>query len=254
MNDANNTEQTSDYARFLASLKSLRVPHLADNIEELMQSPPDRPVDVWSVLAECAQNEVDRRKSNRYARSLREANIRYPGATLDEHIHDPQRQLDVSTINLLADGQWVQKGKNVLITGLTGAGKSYLASALSVAVISHDMRVLYAPARRFLDELNTYAESSRLHARVDELTKIHLLVLDDFGMDPLDVNACRNLFEVISARDGCGSTMIVSQLPVADWYELFASNIHADAILDRLTQRAYRLTMTGPSMRQRDLS
>lgn len=175
--------------------------------------------------------------------------MKYPAADLDEAIYNPERQLDVHVIEELSKCEWIEQGKNLVITGKTSSGKSYLANALCICALRQFKAARYMKANQLINELSkaekldVYQEELNLFAGYD------LLVVDDFGLMNLDVNKCRNLFEVFDSRDPHKSILIISQFPVSTWYDIFQNHTYAEACFARLLSRAYRLEMNGKNMR-----
>lgn len=140
--------------------------------------------------------------------------MKYPAADLDETLYNPERQLDVRIIEELSKCEWIEQGKNLVITGKTSSGKSYLANALCICALRQFKTVRYMKASQLINELSkaekldTYQEELNLFAGYD------LLVVDDFGLMNMDVNKCRNLFEVFDSRDPHKSILVISQFPV----------------------------------------
>lgn len=139
--------------------------------------------------------------------------MKYPAADLDETLYNPERQLDVRIIEELSKCEWIEQGKNLVITGKTSSGKSYLANALCICALRQFKTVRYMKASQLINELSkaekldTYQEELNLFAGYD------LLVVDDFGLMNMDVNKCRNLFEVFDSRDPHKSILVISQFP-----------------------------------------
>ena len=185
-------------------------------------------------------------------RFLKQAHLRYPDAVLDNTIYDPARKLDATTIERLATCQWIDEGKNLLITGMTSSGKTYLSNALCVAALRQLKTVRYIRANILMLELEQARLKSEYLQYVTSLAKLDLLAIDDFGLMELDLDKCRDLFEVIDGRDGKKSTIIISQFPIKTWFDLFHEHTYADACLARITdkRRSYRLEMNGISMRE----
>ena len=136
-----------------------------------------------------------------------------------------------------------------MITGQTGSGKSYMANALAISALRQFKTVKYCKASQLIDELNRAEALDTYREALAHLVSFDLLVIDDFGLMDLDLDKCRDFFEVIDSRDNLKSTVIVSQLPVKSWYDLFADNTYADACLDRIIHKAYRLELNGKNMR-----
>lgn len=174
----------------------------------------------------------------------------HPTADFDSAIYEEDRMLDTHTIELLQQCKWLDDTKNLLITGSAGEGKTYIANALCIAALHHHKTVKYIRASTLLQE----SEKARLNAHtydyVNQMAGYDLLVIDDFGLMELDMDKCRYLFEIIETRDSKKPTMIVSQLPVSKWWDLFKDNTYADACLSRMTAKAYRLECNGRDMRK----
>jgi len=177
------------------------------------------------------------------------ASLKYPVADFDDTLYDPARQIDTHTVELLADCTWINDGRNLIITGSTGTGKSWLSNALCVSARRQFKTVRYIRANILMNELEQANITDRYLEYINQMSRYDLLVIDDFGLMQLDLDKCRNLFEVIDCRDCRKSTMIVSQFPVTAWYDLFADNTYADARLNRMIYKAYRLQMDGKNMR-----
>lgn len=194
--------------------------------------------------------EADARDTRRLASRLKAAKLRYPAAIEDIDFRTP-RGLDRSVIASLAGAGWVSRGHNVLITGATGCGKSFVACALANAALRQGHTALYVRTPRLLEELARGKADGRYVRQLTQLARVSLLVLDDFLLSPAPVEACRDLLEVIEDRAQRRSTAVVTQMPVDKWHAAMADPTLAEAVLDRLCQASHRIAMTGPSQRQR---
>jgi DNA replication protein DnaC len=210
----------------------------------------------WSDLAFedrlglLVDREADARDSRALARRLKTAKLRYPAAIEDLDLRSP-RGLDRSVIAHLASGAWVTNGHNLIVTGPTGVGKSWLACALANSALRAGHSALYIRAGRLVDDLAIGRADGRYARLLSNLARVNLLVLDDFLLTPANVEACRDLLEVIEDRAGRRSTLVASQLPVDNWHPAMADPTLAEALLDRLLAASHRIAMKGPSMRQR---
>lgn len=197
-----------------------------------------------------ADAETDARDSRRLARRLKDAKLRYP-ATLEDIDFRSPRGIDRSLIASLAGAGWVTRGHNVLITGATGCGKSFLACALANAALRQGHTAVYLRTPRLSEDLTRGRADGRYIRILAGLARVSLLVLDDFLLTPAPVEICRDLLEVIEDRAERRSTLIASQMPVDKWLAAMADPTLGEAILDRLCQASHRITLKGPSMRRR---
>src|SRR5919108_1066916 len=195
--------------------------------------------------------EAEARDSRRLALGLKAAKLRQEASVEDLDFRTP-RGLDRAVILHLAQAGWVAAHHNVLISGPTGAGKSYLACALAHAAVRRGHTALYVRAPRLLAELALSRGDGRYVRRLAQLARIGVLVLDDFLLTPPNVVEAKDLLEVIDDRSQLRSTVVVSQLPVENWHAALAAGdpTLADAILDRLIHNAHRLALKGNSMRR----
>ena len=195
--------------------------------------------------------EASWRENRRLATRLKAAKLRHQATVEDIDFRAP-RGLDRALILSLAQADWVANRHNLLISGATGCGKSFLCCALAHAAVRHGHAALYVRTPRLLDDLAVTRGDGRFHRLLTQLTRVSLLVLDDFLLTPASLDQARDLLEVIEDRSQLRSTLVASQLPVESWHAALADPTLADAILDRLVQNAHRITLKGPSMRRRE--
>jgi DNA replication protein DnaC len=189
-------------------------------------------------------------RHNRYIdRSMKNAKFRYK-ATIEQVDYNPTRGIDKNHIHLLADGNFIEKNENVLITGSTGTGKSYLASAIGHQACQLGYKVLYTNTSRLLAQLKMAKADGSAIKEMARIEKQDLLILDDFGIQPYDLIGRTCLMEIIEDRHGKRSTIITSQLPVKQWYDVIGEKTIADAILDRIIHNAQRIQLKGESLRK----
>lgn len=194
--------------------------------------------------------EWDDRQHRKIKRLTSAARFRY-SAQLEELRYEPQRQLDRNLIQRLAQGDYITKAENVLITGSTGVGKSYLASALGHQACEQGYKVFYANINRLFTQLKVAKADGSYLQKIARIEKQDLLILDDFGLKPIDHAKSLLLMDLLEDRHAKRSTIIAAQIPVASWHELIPESTLADAILDRLLQQAHRINLQGESMRKR---
>jgi DNA replication protein DnaC len=227
----------------------MRLSGMADAFLAQAKKPNSDLVAFDSRFEAIVNHEWELRFNNKFRRFLKSASLRYPHADFDERIYEPDRMLDTASIESLSTCEWIDEGRNLIITGATGAGKSFLSNALCVAALRKFKTARYIRANALMNELDQARVKSTYIEYVNHIAGLDLLVIDDFGLMDLDLDKCRDLFEVIDSRDARKSTMIVSQLPVNSWYELFSDSTYADACLDRMIYKAYRLELNGKNMR-----
>ena len=195
------------------------------------------------------QAEWEQRENKKFNRYLRQAHFRY-AASVEEVDFTAHRGLDKNQLLRLADGSFVQKKENLLITGATGVGKSYLASALGHQACLLGHKTLYFNTQKLFSRLKMLKADGSYGREINKIERTDLLILDDFGMQPLDTGGRMILLEIIEDRHGRKSTLISSQLPVAKWYEIIGDSTIADAILDRMVHTAHRIELKGESLRK----
>jgi DNA replication protein DnaC len=190
------------------------------------------------------------RDNRKLARLLKDAELRIPSACIEDVDSAVGRGVDRALLRQLASCTWSTEHLNVLITGPTGVGKSYLASALGQAACRRRLRVVYRRMPRLFDELalaRVEGSYARLLAR---LAKTDVLILDDLGLSAATETQRHDLLEVMEDRYGKTATVVTSQLPVSKWHEWLGDPTLADAILDRLVHNAYKVELRGPSKRK----
>lgn len=202
-------------------------------------------------LALLVQREIDWRDGKRLTRLLKAAKLKVCGACIEDIDWRASRGLDRNLVGALAGGDWLRHGQNVLITGATGVGKTWLACALAQQAARSGFTVLYTRAPRLLEELRVAHGDGTFGRRLAQLARIDLLAIDDLAIAPITAAERNDLLELLDDRVGTRSTMITSQLPVTAWHEWLDDPTLADAILDRIVHAAHRITLKGESMRRR---
>lgn len=194
--------------------------------------------------------EAAERGAKKLATRLRFAALRHAACVEDIDMRSP-RGIDTSVMAHLIDGGWIDRHENLLIDGPTGLGKSWIACALGHKACRDDRRVMYHRVPRLFQAL-ALARGDGRHSRVlKSIERTELLILDDWGLSVLTATERRDLLEILEDRQGRGSTIVTSQVPVNQWHEVIGDPTLADAILDRLVHNAHRLTLTGDSMRRK---
>jgi DNA replication protein DnaC len=234
----------------LERLHELQLRGMARAFEEQMQMPDLGELSFAERLGLLVDREAADRESRRLARRLKEAKLRLEAAVEDLDFRIP-RGLDKRLVLSLASCGWIDQRLNVLITGPTGVGKSYLACALAHKACRDGYTVLYHRLSRLLGELALARGDGRYPQLLARLGKARLLVLDDWGLEPLTDTHRRDLLEILEDRYDRRSTLVTSQLAVKHWHDALGDPTLADAILDRLVHNAHRIELDGESIRKR---
>jgi len=233
----------------LDKLTQLRLPAFRAALEEQLHNPQYSDLPFQDRLGLLVDRECIRRDNNRLQRRLRAARLSLP-ATVEDLDLSPSRGIDRRLVLQLAQGEWINQHLNILVLGPTGVGKSFLACALAHSACRHNFTVRYQRTSRLL-QLITLAHADGSFAKLlDTFARTHLLVLDDWLRDPLTRSQSQDLLEILDDRYDRSSTMVVTQVPVAEWHARFPDPTIGDAILDRLVHNAYRLCLKGESRRK----
>jgi DNA replication protein DnaC len=200
-------------------------------------------------LALLLDREMTYRHDKKLAARLRYARLRQQ-VLVEDVDYRATRGLDRPLFQKLVTGDWIDAHDNLIVCGPTGIGKSWLACALGHKACRDNRSVLYHRLPRLFDAL-ALARGDGRHARLlKTLSRVDLLILDDWGLVPVTLDQARDLLEIIDDRHGRGSTIVTTQLPIEHWHEMIPNPTIADAILDRLVHNAHRLTLKGESMRK----
>ncbi len=233
----------------LDKLLELRLTAFREGLREQSSNPHYADLSFEERLLLLVELECTHRSGSRIKRRLKLAEFPNPAA-IEDLDFSPERGLDRRLILELAQCTWVDKALNILILGATGTGKSFLASSLGVAACRLGYSVRYVRTSRFLHSLAQARQDGSYLNFLRSLKKTEVLILDDWMRDPLQLPAAQDLLEVFDDRFGKTATLIVSQVPVADWHPRFPDPTLADAILDRTIHNAYRLALLGDSQRK----
>lgn len=202
------------------------------------------------MTALLVDSEWDDRHNRSIERTLKNARFRYK-ATIEQLDFTLERGIDKNQIHRMADGEFINRKENILITGSTGTGKSFLASAIGHQACGLGYKVLYSNTGRLFTQLKMAKADGSVIRELAKIEKQDLLILDDFGIQPFDQPSRASLLEVIEDRHGKRSTIITSQLPLSRWHDVIGEKTVADAILDRIVHNAQRLELKGESLRRK---
>ena len=247
----NKSEMTMMMNTTLNQLRGLRLETMAQALEQQLHTSGMAAMSFEERLALLVDREVHGRQDRRCARLLKAAKLKYPQAAIEDLDGCSTRGIERAAVMSLALGEWVQAGHAVLITGPTGAGKSWLGCALAQHACRRGHSAYYQRVPRLGEELRIRHAAGTFTRWLDTLKNTDVLLLDDWGMAALDAQTRADLLEIIDDRASTRATIITSQLPIEHWHEWIGEATTADAMLDRLMQSHHRLTLTGESLRKK---
>lgn len=202
------------------------------------------------IIAHLIEAEWDDRQNRSIDRSVKNARFRYKAA-VEDILYHAERNIDKNQIMRFMECSFITKRENILITGSTGIGKSYLASALGHHACSMGYKVLYHSVPKLFSKLKMAKADGSYIKDIAKIERQNLLILDDFGIQPFDAQSRAALLEIIEDRHGKSSLIITSQVPVNKWHDVIGEKTVADAILDRIIHESHRLELKGESLRKK---
>ncbi len=234
----------------LEKMKELKLLGMQKAFEACLQTSEYAHLTADELLTTLVEAEYDFRQTIRIKAAIQRAKFRYP-ASIEEINFSQNRNLNKNNFKRLVDCSYIEKNENVTITGLTGVGKSYLASALGYQACIMGYKVRYYNMSKLFSTLKMSKADNSYLKEINRIEKQDVLILDDFGLHPIDPATQMALLEIIEDRHGKSSTIIASQVPVNKWHELLGEQTIADAILDRIIHTSNRIELQGESMRKK---
>lgn len=235
----------------LDRLRELKLTGMARAFEEQLSSEGYEEMNFDERLGLLVDREATERGNRRLKNRLRKAKLRQQ-ACIEDIDYRHSRGLDKSVMRSLSTCRWIREHHNILITGPTGVGKSYIACALAHRACLEGFTVMYFRASRLFQDLAVARGDGRYGKLMNTLARTRLLVIDDWGLSGLTDIERKDLLEVIEDRHGTGSTIVAGQLPVEHWHEVIGNPTIGDAVLDRLVHNAYKINLKGESMRKKN--
>ena len=230
-------------------LAQLRLHGMSRNWKAMQETRRHTELSFAEGLEILLQSEIQDRENRRFERLQKNARFRYK-ASIEEIRYGPSRGIDKNLVAKLATGDYLPNGESVLITGATGCGKSFMASALGHQACAQGHKVLYFNAQKLMMKTKMARAEGNILKLYDMISKTALLIIDDFGLTHLEKQQQLDLLEIIEDRHARTATIIASQLPVASWFDIIGEETIADAILDRLVHTSHRIELKGESLRK----
>jgi len=234
----------------IEKLKTLKLYGMLTALELQMSSSDYKEFTFEERLGLLVDREITDRENRRLQCRLKQAKLRQQACMEDIDYRHP-RGIDKSLFLSLSTCQWIKDHLNILITGPTGVGKSFIACAFGHRACMEGFKVLYTRAPRLFHELNVAKGDGRYSKLMNQIAKTHLIIIDDWGLTALSHQEQRDLLEILEDRHGIHSTIIAGQLPIEHWHQLIDNPTIADATLDRLVCNAYKISLQGESMRKK---
>jgi len=236
----------------LDQMTALGLTGMADAWKALAEQDPGQALDRNEWLGLMLDREATARADKRFANRLRNAKMRFPNACIEDVSFAASRGIDRRQVLALAQGEWIKAKEQIILTGPTGTGKTWLACAFGHQAARLDHSVLYARMPRLFEDMAMARLDGRFPKLVDKLARVQLLILDDWGTHGLTDQQRLDLLELFEERYQRRSTIITAQLPVSGWHDMIGEPTIADAILDRIVHNAHRIDLKGDSMRRKD--
>lgn len=234
----------------LSKLKQMKLYGIHGAFKTAIETGKTDHYSIDQFMAMIIEAEWDDRHNRKTERMIKNAKFHYK-ASVEDIVYDEQRNINRNTILRLAECQYITNNENLLITGSTGVGKSYIATALGYQACIEGFRTMYFNTTKLFAKLKMAKADGSYLKEMAKIERHNLLILDDFGLQPLDSQNRMTLMELIEDRNGKGSIIVTSQVPVKGWYDLIGEKTIADAIMDRLVHQSHRIELAGESMRRK---
>ena len=235
----------------LDKMRQLRLYGMYDAFKTNLETSVKESLTADQFIALLVASEWDDRRNRYVERAIRVAGFRYK-ASLEQIDYAIDRGLEKNQVHRLAALDFVKEHKDVFITGSTGTGKSYLATALGYQACQSGYKVMYVNTAKLMGQLKLAKAKGTILAELKRIERADLLILDDFGLQPFDAQSRASLLDIIEDRHQKRSTVVTSQIPVKEWYDVIGEKTIADAILDRIVHHSLRVELYGESLRRRN--
>ncbi|HDZ61798.1 MAG TPA: AAA family ATPase [Nitrospirae bacterium] len=236
----------------IEKLISMKLHGMAEAVQEQMRNPAYKELSFQERLGMLVDRETDSRQDRRLRMLLTKARFRYPGACIEDIDFRAKRRITKDVLLKLSQNGWIKDKRNIIITGSTGVGKTYIACALGNSACRAGISAYYVRLPRLFQELKISRADGSYIKLLQKLSRINLLIVDDWGLSPLSDTERRDFLEIMEDRYNVRSTIVSSQIPVDKWHDLIGDPTIADAICDRLIHNSHKLQLAGKSMRGGD--
>ena len=235
-------------------LRTMRLPAMAAEFERQLESPAMDTLSVEERIGMMVDAEWLSKEGNRIQKLTKAANLRFSDTCFANIDYRPSRRLDRAHVARLSDFEWAKAARNIILTGATGTGKTWMACAFGTEAcrLGHTVsfyRVSFYRVSRLLGDMAHASATGTIFKLLAKIRKCQILILDDWGLTTLTPLESRFLLEIFEERYGEGATIISAQLPVSKWHDLFEDSTVADAVLDRIIHNSHRIELHGPSLR-----
>lgn len=235
-------------SQIIELLHELRLAGFREELEHQLQHPEYSEMPIQDRILRMLQAETERRYRNKIDRLMKAANFKYQAAP-DEINYRNGRNLDKAEILSLLKSEWIDRGQNLLVSGASGTGKTWLACALGVSAVQHERSVRYVRAGRLVEEMMYARLDGTISKMRAKLARLDLIIIDDFALSTMSKQELTDLFEVIEDRSAKSSTIMIAQRAPEEWYDYIGDPLLADAFMDRIRSRAHLLQLKGKSLR-----
>lgn len=240
----------SSFYHTLDQLSELKLDGFKTALLQQMENPSFSTMTFEERLSHLTAREITERHNRKIKYLISRSQLKYKSAFIEDVDYSASRNIDKSVLLALFDNNWIQAHQNIIITGATGTGKTYLASALGNNAIANGYSVLYCRVTKLLTQIPLVRGDGTYLSWLSKLAKFKVLILDDFGSCSIKIQDIQELLEIVEERSQTGSIIITSQLDVKDWHNYLAEPTVADAILDRIIHNSHRINLKGESMRK----
>jgi DNA replication protein DnaC len=230
-------------------MRQMRLLGMARAFHLTMESGKNEKFTPDEMVSHLIESEWDDRYNRKLERAIIQARFRYKASI--EEIDFSDNRIDKNQVLRLADCEFIKRKENIIVTGSTGIGKSFLASAIGHQACSLGYKVLYQHNTKLFGRMKIAKADGSYLKEMTKIERQQLLLIDDFGIQPLDAQSRSTLMEIMEDRHGKASTIITSQVPISKWHDIIGEQTIADAILDRIVHDAHRLDMKGESLRRK---